>query len=134
MTNCNHLKAAIFSVFLQLPQSTMTTTVLSPGIYHIVVDKPGREVDSHRLTRHDANGVTILPPSVQHDPEQEVICRFLMSSIVCRSPALLVGNHPSRDGIHHHRTPLPHHTNLLPYLQRRSRETQGRRPYRVPSI
>ena len=133
MTNCNHLKAAICSVFLQLLQSTMTTTVLPPGIYHIVVDKPGG-VDSQRLTRHEANGVTILPPSAQHDPEQEVICRFLMSSMVCRSPALLVGNHPSRDGKHHHRTPLPHHTNLLPYLQRRSRETQGRRPDRVPSF
>ena len=111
----------------------MATTEISPGIYRIVVARIG--VEPEVLTRHET-GVTILPPGAQDDPEQEVvICRCLMSSIVCSSLALLVGNHPwSRAAQHHHLTPLPYQTNLLPYLRRRSRETQGRRPdQRVPS-
>ena len=108
----------MFSAFLQLPQTTMTTTELSPGIYRIAVAKLDGVVPE-LLTRHGKDGVTILPPSVQPDPEQQVICCFLTSSIVYRSPALLVGNHPwSRAGQHRHHAPLQVQTKLLPYLQR----------------
>jgi hypothetical protein len=82
----------MFSASLQLPQSTMSTTV-PPGIYHIVVASLGG-VEPALLTRQGKNDVTVLPPSAQRDPEQEVMRRFLMSPIVCRSPALLVGNRP----------------------------------------
>ena len=80
-----YLKAVIFSVSLQLSQSTMTTTQLPPGIYRIVV-AGGVPLC---LTRQGHAGVTILP-SGEPGAQQEVIRRFLTSSIVCRSPALLV--------------------------------------------
>jgi len=71
----------------------METTAPPPGIYRISVPF-GVEYAHHRLTRHGEHGVTILPPSAQPDHDQEVISRFLTSSIVCRSPALLVANRP----------------------------------------
>jgi len=57
------------SVSLQLSQSTMTTK-LPPGIYHINV-AGGYGVEPARLTRHGEDGVTILPPGVERNPEQE---------------------------------------------------------------
>ncbi|KAF8345452.1 hypothetical protein F5887DRAFT_917428 [Amanita rubescens] len=48
----------------------MSTTELSPGIYHIVVAELGG-VEPARLTREGRNGVTVLPPSAQRNPEQE---------------------------------------------------------------
>jgi hypothetical protein len=81
----------MFSVSLQLSQSTMTTTELPPGIYRISV---AFGVEPARLTRHGERDVTILPPAAQPDPKQEVIRRFLTSSLVCRSLALLVANRP----------------------------------------
>ena len=67
----------------------MTTPQLPPGIYNIITVVGGAEL---YLTRDGKNGVTILSPSPEPDPEQEVIRRFLTSSIFCRSPALLVAN------------------------------------------
>jgi hypothetical protein len=112
----------MYSASLQLSQSTMTTTALPPGIYRIAVVGG---VERALLTRHGRNGVTILPPSAQTDLEQEVILRrFLTSSIIGRSPTLLVENRPwCSSGQHHHRDTLPALPNLLPYLQRRSQET-----------
>ena len=72
-------------------QSTMDTTALPPGIYRIAV---AGGVEPACLTRHGAHDVTILPPGAQPDHDQEVISRFLTSSIVCRSLALLVANRP----------------------------------------
>jgi hypothetical protein len=67
----------------------MSTTQLPPGIYYIVV---AGGVEPARLTR-DGEAVTILPPSFQPDPNQEVIsCHFMTSSIVCRSLVVLVAN------------------------------------------
>ena len=81
----------MFLAFIQLSQSTMTTTQLPPGIYRINV---AGGVEPSYLTREEGGRVTILPPSAQSDPEQQVIRRFLTSSIVCRSPALLVAHRP----------------------------------------
>jgi hypothetical protein len=61
---------------------------LPPGIYRITV---AGSVEPTRLTR-TKEGVTILPPGAQPDPEQEVTHRFGTSSIVCRSPAILVAS------------------------------------------
>jgi len=73
---------AMFSASLQLFQSTMTTTELSPGIYRIAVAGRYGNVEPALLTRHGEGGhVTILPPSAQPDPKQEVIRRLLMSSL-----------------------------------------------------
>jgi len=60
-------------------QSTMDTTALPPGIYRIAV---AGGVEPACLTRHGAHDVTILPPGAQPDHDQEVISRFLTSSIV----------------------------------------------------
>jgi len=49
----------------------MSTIELPPGIYHIVVGVISPFADS-RLTRQENNGVTILPPSIEPDPKQEV--------------------------------------------------------------
>jgi hypothetical protein len=84
----------MFSAFLQPPQTTMTTTEFPPGIYRIVVASFDGVEPPQALTRNGADHVTIRPANAVPDPEQEVICRFLTSSIVCRSPALLVENHP----------------------------------------
>jgi hypothetical protein len=72
----------MFSASLQLYQSTMaTTTELAPGIYRIAVARHS-DVEPALLTRHGEGGhVTILPPSAQPDPKQEVIRRFLMASL-----------------------------------------------------
>ena len=100
----------------------MTIAEVSPGIYRIAVVRASGVAPGELLTRQSGGGVTVLPPGAQPDPEQEVISRFLTSSIVCRSPTLLVENHPwSRAGKHHHHDPLPDASNLLPYLQRRPR-------------
>jgi hypothetical protein len=64
----------------------MTTTELPSGIYRIVL--PGGVLEC--LTRLEETGVTVLP--CDDKPEQEVTRRFLTSSIICRSPALLVAN------------------------------------------
>ena len=75
----------------------MTTPEIPPGIYRIVVvglGVDGVQPEAEALTRHREDHVTIRPPNEVPDPEQEVICRFLTSSIVCRSSALLVENHP----------------------------------------
>ena len=101
----------------------MSTTAFPPGIYRIDV---AGGVEAECLTREKGNGVTILPPSSQPDPEQQVICCFMTSSIVCRSLTMLVASRPWERRKHHHRAPLPVHPWLLPYLQRRSRETRGR--------
>ena len=66
-------------------------TTLSSGIYRINV---AGGVEPACLTRDKDNNVTILPPSAQPNHEQEVICCFMMSSIICRSPTLLVASHP----------------------------------------
>ena len=71
----------------------MATTQLPPGIYHIAVARASGSTPE-LLTRESEGRVTILHASAQPDPEQEVISRFLTSSIFCRSPALLVENHP----------------------------------------
>jgi len=68
----------------------MTTTALSSGIYRIEV-VGGVEVGC--LTYESGDVVTILPPSAQLSSEQEVMRRFLTTSIVCHSPAILVANH-----------------------------------------
>ena len=99
----------------------MTTTQLSSGLYRIAVARASGGIAGGLLTRQGKDRVTILPPSAKPDPDQEVIRRFLTSSIVCRSPALLVENHPWSRGQHHHLNPLPDLSKLLPYLQRRSR-------------
>ena len=78
----------MFLASLQLSYSTMTTTQLPPGIYRINV---AGGVEPACLTRQEER-VTILPPSTQRDPEQEVIRRILTSSIVCCSPPHLVAN------------------------------------------
>lgn len=62
------------------------------GIYRIIVAKFGAQPDL--LTRYERKGVTLLPPSEAPVPEQEVIRRFSTSSIICRSPPLLVANLP----------------------------------------
>ena len=112
----------MFFVFLQLPQSTMTTTELRPGIYRFLWER--QDMDPNALARNSKDDVTIAPAIVQPDPDQEVICRFLTTSIVCHSPALLMGNHPwYRARHHHHRAPLPGFSKVLPYLRRQS---QGR--------
>ena len=49
----------------------MSTTALSSGIYRIEV---AGSVEPACLTRTGDRGVSILPPSAQPDPEQEVIC------------------------------------------------------------
>ena len=71
----------------------MATTQLPPGIYRIAVAR-GSGSTHELLTRESDSRVTILPPGAKPDPEQEVICRFLTSSIVCRSQALLVEHRP----------------------------------------
>ena len=81
----------MFLASLQLSQSTMTTTQLPPGIYRINV---AGGVEPSYLTRQEGGRVTILSPGAQPDFEQQVIRRFLTSSIVCRSPALLVAHRP----------------------------------------
>ena len=85
-----YLKGAMFLASLQLSQSTMTTTQVPPGIYRIVV---AGGVEPTCLTRSES-AVTILPPSAQPDPDQEVIHRSLTSSTVCRWPVFLVANRP----------------------------------------
>jgi len=69
----------------------MTTTALPPGIYRIDV---AGGVKPECLTCERGNRVTILPPSAQADPEQQVIRCFMTSSIVCRSPTILVASRP----------------------------------------
>ena len=81
----------MFLASLQLPQNTMATTQLTAGIYRINV---AGGVEPSYLTRQEGGRVTILPPGAQPDIEQQVIYRFLTSSIVCRSPALLVARRP----------------------------------------
>ena len=81
----------MFLASLQLPQNTMATTQLTAGIYRINVTGG---VEPSYLTRQEGGRVTILPPGAQPDIEQQVIHRFLTSSIVCRSPALLVARRP----------------------------------------
>jgi hypothetical protein len=53
--------------------TTATTTQFPPGIYRIVV--AGGALESQRLTNGEGY-VTILPPSVDNDPQQEVIHYF----------------------------------------------------------
>ena len=93
------------------------------GIYRIDVSG---EAQLTCLTRERGN-VTILPPSVQTDPEQEVILRVLTSSIISHSPTVLVANHLASRWKHYHRGPPPD-PGHLPYLRRRSKEARGRRP------
>jgi hypothetical protein len=66
-------------------------TTLSSGIYRINV---AGDVQPACLTRDGDNRVTILPPSAQPNREQEVICYFMTSSIISRSPTVLVASHP----------------------------------------
>jgi hypothetical protein len=119
---------AIFLAFLQLPQNTMTTTELSPGIYRIVVARLG--VEPEVLTRHGKDGVTILPPSVQLDPEQEVImslsdeldCLSLTSSFSGQSPVV-----KSREASSSHAPPSSYQplTLLTKALPRNPRKATG---------
>ena len=67
----------------------MTTTAISSGIY--LIEAVGG-VEVGYLTRESGN-VTILPRSAQLSSEQKVMRRFLTSPNICRSPAILVGNH-----------------------------------------
>ena len=53
--------------------STTSTTKLPPGIYRIVV--AGGAFESQLLTDGESH-VTVLPPSVDKDPKQEVITYF----------------------------------------------------------
>jgi hypothetical protein len=98
------------------------TSKLPPGIYRIDVASGGG-VERECLTRQGEKGVTILPPSAQPNPQQEVIHRFLTSSIVFRSPAILVASHRWQRWQRRHREAHRDLTNLLPYLRRRSQET-----------
>lgn len=65
------------------------TTTPPDGIYYIEVVGSGQPQYLTREKGSDA-AVTILPPSAKPDPAQEVMCCFLMSTIVCCSPAILV--------------------------------------------
>jgi hypothetical protein len=69
----------------------MTTTALPDGIYRIQVVGGAQPLYLTREKNSDA--VTVLPPNAQSDPDQEVMCHFLTSSIACCSPAILVVNH-----------------------------------------
>jgi hypothetical protein len=53
--------------------STTATTHLPPGIYRIVV--AGGALESQRLT-YGEDYVTVLPPGVDNDSQQEVIHYF----------------------------------------------------------
>ena len=67
----------------------MATTTIRDGIYrieHVIYGGPVQY-----LTRSHGD-VTILPSGGPSDPNQEVMCRFLTSSIVCCSPDILVAN------------------------------------------
>ena len=69
----------------------MTTTTLPNGTYRIQVVGGAQPLYLTREKGSDA--VTIYPPGAQSDPDQEVMCHLLTSSIICCSPAILVGNH-----------------------------------------
>lgn len=69
----------------------MTTTALPDGIYRIEALINGAQ--GQYLTRENSGTVTILLSSAQSDLNQEVMCRFLTSSIVCCSPAISVANY-----------------------------------------
>jgi len=66
-------------------------TTLSSGIYRIRV---AGGVQPACLTRDGDNRVTILPPSAQPNPEQEVIRYFTTGWMICRLPTMLVASHP----------------------------------------
>ena len=68
----------------------MTTTALPSGFYVIKVVGGG---EPKYLTCERGNA-TILTPNGEPGPDQEVMRRFLESSIVYCSPAMLVANHP----------------------------------------
>ena len=57
----------VFGVPLAVPQSTMTFTEFSPGIYRIAVVRASGVAPGELLTRQSRGGVTVLPPSVQPD-------------------------------------------------------------------
>jgi len=67
----------------------MSTTELPSGIYRIVV---ANAVEPTRLTR-DGEHVTILPPGIVPEKDQEVMGCFMTSSTVCHSLVILVANH-----------------------------------------
>ena len=70
--------------------STTSTTHLPPGIYRIVV--AGGAFESQLLTDGE-NYVTVLPPSVDKDPKQEVIHYFHNERLpVAHQPFYLVAN------------------------------------------
>jgi len=69
----------------------MTTTMLPDGIYRIQV--VGGAQPQYLTREKGSDAVTILAPSAQSDPDQEVMRRFLTSSIACCSPAILVANY-----------------------------------------
>ena len=64
---------------------------IKPGVYRIV---EASSVNSARLTRHEGNSVTVLPPGAAPEPEQEVMYHFLTSSILSCSSTLSVGSFP----------------------------------------
>jgi hypothetical protein len=69
----------------------MTTTALPNGIY--LIEAPILNgTQGQYLTRENSGAVTILLSKGQRDPDQEVMCRFLTSSIVCCSPTILVAS------------------------------------------
>lgn len=67
----------------------MSTTELPPGIYRIIV---ANAVEPTRLTR-DGDRITILPPGVKPEKDQEVMRGFMTSSIMCHSLVIVVANH-----------------------------------------
>ncbi|KAF8338650.1 hypothetical protein F5887DRAFT_919943 [Amanita rubescens] len=68
----------------------MSTTELPPGIYHIVVAGLG-VVEPARLTREGKNGVTVLPPSAQRNPEQEwEIVRGRGGNLIIARPSKII--------------------------------------------
>jgi len=66
----------------------MSTTELPAGIYRIIV---ANAVDPTRLTRN-GESITILPPGVVPEKDQEVMGCFMTSSTVCHSLVILVAN------------------------------------------
>ena len=63
---------------------------LTNGTYRIEAPIDGAQ--GQYLTREDGGAVTILLSSDPSNPKQEVIYRFLTSSIVCCSPTILVAH------------------------------------------
>jgi hypothetical protein len=90
----------MLSASLQLPQTTMSTTELPPGIYRIALAK--FDVEPALLTRQGGNRVTVLPPGAQRDPEQEVMlsdepdCLSLTSSFSGKSSVVKRATSSSR--------------------------------------